>query len=133
MKRTYSLRRNVQFQSVYRRGKSCSNPTLVLLYLRRNDLKVGISVSKKVGKAVTRNRIKRRLRECVHPLLSSLTAGHYVLVARAPAATASFQALNQALLSLLKRQKLLKEAPPKLPPADAQAPAAKAAQPPSET
>ena len=67
MKRTYSLRKNSQFQYVYRRGKSCACRELVLLFVRGPRMQVGFSVSKKVGKAVVRNRVKRRLREAFSP------------------------------------------------------------------
>jgi ribonuclease P protein component len=96
----------MQFQTVFRRGKSMANPRLVLLYLRRPELKIGISVSKKVGGAVARNLVKRRIREALRPQLAKLRRGHYVFVARAGSAEASFQELSRALIQLLRRQEL---------------------------
>lgn len=110
MERTVSLKRNSQFQAVYRRGKSLANPHLVLLYLRRPELKIGISVSKKVGKAHVRNKVKRRIRECVRPLLPKLKTGHYVIVARSAAANDDFGTLGRALNQLLRRHRLLETA-----------------------
>lgn len=103
MDRSYSLRKNKQFQAVYRRGRSVANPNLVLLYLRRPELKVGISISKKVGNAVTRNRIKRRLREILRTRLSSMKKGHYVLIARNASASAGYAELDASLEQLLSR------------------------------
>ncbi len=107
LERTVSLKKNAQFQAVYRRGKAQANPHLVLLYLRRPELKIGISVSKKVGKAHVRNRVKRRIRECVRPLLKRLKPGHYVIVARSAAANDDYDTLCRALEQLLRRHRLL--------------------------
>ena len=65
MKNYHSLRNNKEFQMVYNEGKSKANKYLVLYY-RKNDLeynRLGISVSKKVGNSVSRNRIKRLIKE----------------------------------------------------------------------
>jgi ribonuclease P protein component len=74
------------------------------------ELKVGFSVSKKVGKAVTRNKVKRRLRECFRPYLGDVKTGLYVVVARPAAAQAAFDVLQKDMRYLLKKQGVLKEA-----------------------
>jgi len=61
LQRTYSLKKNAQFKYVYRRGASAGAREMVMLYVRGPVLKVGFSVGKKLGCAVQRNRIKRRL------------------------------------------------------------------------
>lgn len=111
LERAVSLKKNAQFQTVYRRGRSLANQHLALLYLRRPELKIGISVSKKVGKAHVRNRVKRRIRECVRPLLPRLKKGHYVIVARSAAGQDDLSTLSRALDQLLRRQQLLLDAP----------------------
>lgn len=112
MERTYRLRKNRQYQYVYRRGKSAATKELVLLYVRSRQVQVGFSVSKKVGNAVVRNKTKRRLRECVRPYLGQLKNGSYVIVARPAAAEASFQTLGRSLHYLIKKQNLLQEGTP---------------------
>ena len=97
MEKSYRLQKNKQFQYVYRRGKNTATRHLVLLYVRNRQLKVGFSVSKKVGNAVIRNQTKRRLRECIRPLLENLKPGYYVVVARNSAATATYQELKRDL------------------------------------
>lgn len=108
MKRVYSLKENSAFQYVYRKGKSAANKELVLLFVRQGKLRIGFSVSKKLGGAVTRNHIKRLLREAIRPKLPSLKCGYYVFIARSGAVTASCDAMEKSVDNLLKRQKLYK-------------------------
>ncbi len=109
MERRYRLRKNRAFQYVYRRGQSVACRDLVLLFAKGRELKVGFSVSRKVGNAVVRNRTKRRLRECFRPHLGDLKTGLYVVVARPSAAKAAFQSLDRDLRYLLKKQNAWKE------------------------
>ena len=70
-----------------------------------STLKVGFVVGKKVGKAVCRNKVKRRLREAFRLLLPRLEGNtSYVVVARAPAAKADYATLAESLQGLLQKQ-----------------------------
>ena len=109
MERQYRLQKNRAFQYVYRRGHSVACRDLVMLAAKGRELKVGFSVSKKVGNAVTRNRVKRRLRECFRPYLGDVKPGLYIIVARPSAAEATFQSLQRDMRYLLKKQGALKE------------------------
>ena len=109
MERQYRLQKNRAFQYVYRRGHSVAYRDLVMLAAKGRELKVGFSVSKKVGNAVTRNRVKRRLRECFRPYLGDVKPGLYIIVARPSAAEATFQSLQRDVRYLLKKQGALKE------------------------
>lgn len=112
MQRQFRLRRRSHFAQVYRRGKSASNRLLVLLCVPGRRVQVGISVSKKLGNAVRRNRVKRRIRECARPLIASMRGGRYVIVAREAAAGADFHQLNAALKHLLAKGNYLREGKP---------------------
>ena len=107
MERRYRLKKNRAFQYVYRRGQSVACRNLVMLFAPSRELKVGFSVSKKTGNAVTRNRIKRRLRECFRPYLGDVKTGLYVIVARPSAAEAAFDDLKRDVRYLLKKQNAL--------------------------
>ena len=107
MQRTYSLKKNAQFKYVYRRGTSGGSHELVMLYVRSSTLKVGFSVGKKLGCAVERNRVKRRLRAACAPLLPRMKPGLYVFIARQPAATADFDKLCRSMQYLLRKQNRL--------------------------
>ena len=110
MQRQNRLGPNRQFTYVYRRGKRASCKELSLLYVRNKQKRVGFSVSKKVGVAVVRNRTKRRLRECVRPLLPQMRSGLYVFVARPEAAQCSFQELERRVKQLLRKAEALSPA-----------------------
>lgn len=94
---------NRQFSYVYRWGKRASTKDLTLLFVKNRQKRVGFSVSKKVGVAVVRNRTKRRLRECVRPLLGRMSGGLYVFVARPSAAEQPFVQLSRQVEQLLTR------------------------------
>ena len=102
------LRRKNDFDAVFKRGRSWHNELLVLRSLP-NELdhnRFGFITSKRLGKAVVRNRVRRRLRECIRVL--SLSPGWDVVVsAKGAAATADFHQLNHAVTNLLARAKLL--------------------------
>ena len=111
MEKQYRLKKNSAFQYVYRRGHSAACRDLVMLRAKGRGLKVGFSVSKKVGNAVTRNRVKRRLRECFRPHLGDVKNGLYVFVARPSAANATFQSLQKQVHDLLKKQAAFRSSP----------------------
>jgi len=75
LRREYSLRRNKEFRYVYRRGKSVSDKYFVLIYVNTKTphLKVGFSVSKKLGNAVLRNTVKRRIKEAFFSMLDEVS------------------------------------------------------------
>ena len=107
--RQYRLGSNRNYRFVYRRGKSHPSRNLVLIHLKGRDLKIGFSVSSKVGNAVTRNRVRRWLREDVRKLRYKMKCGKYVFIARQGVADVPHEALTHEVSRLLQRAKLLKE------------------------
>lgn len=75
--------------------------------VKSGQKRVGFSVNKKVGVAVVRNHTKRRLRECVRPLLPEMKNGLYVFVARPSAAECTFEQLNRSVRMLMQRLEAL--------------------------
>jgi ribonuclease P protein component len=94
VQRRNRLSRSRDFDAVYRHGRSVSTRFLVLYRFDRDaeagaDARLGIAVPKKIGGAVIRNRIKRRLREAWRELLPQIPSGaDYVLLVRTPLAEA---------------------------------------------
>ncbi|MGI6690728.1 MAG: ribonuclease P protein component [Clostridiales bacterium] len=103
MQRQYRIRKNSQFRYVYRRGKSTAGKYMVMVYIKSNRLQAGFSVSKKVGNAVTRNRVKRRMREHFRLSMGGVRKGSYVFSARPQAAAADYHDLARDMDRLLKR------------------------------
>ena len=101
--RRFSLGRNKHYQYVYRRGKSFPAKLLVLIYLKARDVKVGFSVSSKVGNSVVRNRVRRCLREDFRMQRPNLPGGKYIFVARTVAARATHQELTREMAYHLRK------------------------------
>ncbi|MBD5092339.1 MAG: ribonuclease P protein component [Clostridiales bacterium] len=83
MQKQYRLKKRAAFAYVYRKGDRAFAKDLLLLSARsREGLKIGLSVSKKVGNAVTRNRVKRLLREAISQIADRIDSSYmYVVVA----------------------------------------------------
>lgn len=112
MKFSSSLKLNHIFRQLYR----CSGHgnSYLVLYARKNRTatnRVGITVSKKLGGAVTRNRVRRRIREVYRQNEALFAPGwDIVVVARSRCITADFKKLTQAYLSLAEKAGILEQA-----------------------
>lgn len=103
MKHRYRLLSSSDFDRALRSGRRAGSPYLAL-FVSDNELgrpRVGLAVSRKLGNAVMRNRIKRRLRAAVLPLVMTAQGGRdVVIVARARAVDAEYGRLRQELAML---------------------------------
>ena len=112
MKTTAPLKENHLFRRAYNRGKSAADSYLAL-YVRRNGQKanrLGLTVSTKVGHAVVRNRVRRRLREIYRLHEDGLSLGcDVVVVARTRAASSDYHQLEKSFLKLADKLGLLRK------------------------
>ena len=112
MDRSYSLKRHKEFRYTYARGRAQSLPLFTLVYAksRNESVRVGFSVSKRVGNAVQRNRAKRRMRAALTPLIGHISGGFNVIfVAKAEVLSAPFPELSDQMKTLLKRAGLWRD------------------------
>jgi ribonuclease P protein component len=113
MKKELRIKKNKEFQQVFQKGKSFANRQFVVYILRKQDqetFRIGLSVSKKLGNAVTRNQIKRYIRQAFLELKDEVRAGNdYVIIARKPAAEMGMQEIKKSLEHVLKVARVLKK------------------------
>ena len=112
MEHTVSLKLNHVFRRLYGRGKSAVNPCLAL-YCRRNSLgysRLGLTVGVKLGKAVVRNRTRRRIMAAYRLHEHQFLPGYdLVVVARVKAGHSRYREIERSLLSLADRLGLLRK------------------------
>ena len=112
MKFTVSMKNNYEFRRLYSKGASAAAPYLVL-YARktgRGTNRLGITVSTKVGKAVVRNRVRRRIKEIYRLHEHEVRRGlQLVIVARNRAAGASYAQLEQSFMRACEKLSLFNE------------------------
>jgi ribonuclease P protein component len=103
------LSRSAEFDRVFRQGRSHANRVLVLYGFPRageGELRLGLSVSRRVGGAVERNHVKRLLREAFEQELARLPEGHDVVIVARPEAKAvaereGLEGIRTALVELM--------------------------------
>ncbi len=106
------MKKNSDFRRLYAKGKSAVNP-YVVLYCRRNSLgvnRLGYTVSTKLGHAVVRNRVRRRLREICRLNSPAMKTGFdIVVVARSRCVNARYAKMDAAFLEACGTLGLLRE------------------------
>ncbi|KGX85680.1 ribonuclease P protein component [Pontibacillus litoralis] len=111
MKKQNRIKKNEEFQAVFKHGKSFANRQLVLYYLQKENqhhFRIGLSVNKRIGNAVMRNQVKRYLRQAFHELEPSVDPSYdLVIIARKPTNQMDYFQLKNSLTHLLKKTNLL--------------------------
>ena len=106
MKKELRVKRNEDFQKIIQARKSVACKEFVLYSLKNEceHMRIGFSVSKKLGNAVTRNRIKRQVREMAREVFDSNRSNDYVLIVRVGYLENDFQTNLAALKQLYNRK-----------------------------
>lgn len=105
------LKKSWEFKKVYRHGKALASRNIVLYFFMNNsgELRVGFSISKKIGNSVERHRVKRIYREALYSIIDKLKSGlDFIVVARKPAVKITFHQAREEMLFLCRKGRLLR-------------------------
>lgn len=113
MKKQLRIKKNDEFQAVFKKGRSFANRQFVVYVLHKEnqtEFRVGLSVSKKLGNAVKRNQIKRYMRRSLYELRSEIVEHNdYVVIARHPVATMDFKQIKNSLRHVFSVARAIKK------------------------
>ena len=112
MKNTVSIKKNRDFRFLYRKGKNAVTPVLAMYARKYKNAsnRIGITVSTKVGKAVVRNRVRRRIREAYRLNEMRFKTGFdIIVVARVRASEVAYSEIEKNLLKLAGSLGILSE------------------------
>ncbi|HHT83129.1 MAG: ribonuclease P protein component [Christensenellales bacterium] len=102
MKKEYRLTGNRSFQYIYKNGQRVNTKFFILYIVEAATIKVGVSVSKKVGNSVVRSRAKRRLKEAFRTIIGNLKRGYnFVIVAKKEIVDAEFWEIKEEIKKAL--------------------------------
>jgi len=112
MEKQYKIRKNIEFKKVYKYGKSYWNRNLIL-YKNKSKLdvpRIGVTITKKFGKANLRNRTRRRIQEIVRLNIHRINKGYdLIFIPKHNVLDITHDELESAILHILKVSGLLKD------------------------
>lgn len=102
----YRLKKQADFQRLFQKGKRAFTPTLSVIYRPSEKMTMGISVGKKHGKSVQRNRIKRLLREAFRAVEGEMKGTYSIVLI--PKVCEEYSVINfqRQLQCIIKKEKL---------------------------
>ena len=112
MKKNFRVKREKDFKAIFKEGTSFANRKFVIYQLdnQKKHFRVGLSVSKKLGNAVTRNQIKRRIRHILQNAKVGIAEDvDFVVIARKGVETLGYAEMEKNLLHVLKLSKIYQE------------------------
>ncbi|MCC5896033.1 MAG: ribonuclease P protein component [Alkalibacterium sp.] len=114
MKKAYRVKKEADFQKVFHDGQSMANRQFVIYSIPKEDqshFRVGLSVGKKIGNAVKRNEIKRKIRHALIEMDQEdqiKPAIDFIVIARQPTREMTFHEVKKSLTHVLKKAEVLK-------------------------
>lgn len=111
MYRVHRLRKNEEFQQIFKNGKSYASRYFVIYILKNENhssFRVGISVSKKLGNAVVRNRVKRMIKEVIRKIHTHIKPGcDFIIIVRQAVSGMNYHEIDDKLKYILQKAKLM--------------------------
>lgn len=110
VRKLVTLKKNYEFQYVFRKGKrfSFGHFNLIVAPAKKNYPKIGIVISKKIGKAVVRNKKRRQIKEILRKFIGDIIANQYVIVAKDNIVDLKFTELENEILNCFKKNKFVR-------------------------
>jgi ribonuclease P protein component len=112
MEKKHRIRKDMEFKKVYKVGRNYWNRNLVL-YVSKNKLdntRIGFTLTKKIGNAVTRNRVRRKMKEICRLNLNNMKQGYdLVFIAKKNTVNLSYDELEKSMIHILGISKILKK------------------------
>ena len=102
----YRLKKQADFQRLFQRGKRAATPTLSVIYRPSEKMVMGISVGKKHGKSVQRNRIKRLLREAFRAVVGDIKGTYSIVLIPKVNEEYSVKNFERQLRCIIKKEKM---------------------------
>ncbi|MEY8462405.1 ribonuclease P protein component [Streptococcus merionis] len=111
MRKSYRIKREKDFSAIFKQGQNVANRKFVLYRLDKEQahFRVGLSVSKKLGNAVVRNRVKRLMRHVLINHRQQIKAEDFVLIARKGVEELNYHEVEKNLLHILRLANLYQE------------------------
>lgn len=111
LRKSYRVKSKIDFNAIFKKGASTANRKFVVYHLDREKphFRVGLSVSKKLGNAVVRNSIKRKIRHVLIAHRDQLVTEDFVVIARKGVEELTYQEVESNLLHVLKLANLYQE------------------------
>lgn len=102
----FRLKKQSDFQKLFSGGKRAFSPSITIVYKKSQNQTMGISVGKKHGKSVQRNRIKRLIREAYRAVLGQMQGTYSMVIIPKVADSYSFNVFKQHLQWMIKKENL---------------------------
>lgn len=107
--KTISLKKEKEFKKLYTKGKSIANRQIISIVLKNNlnINRLGIVISKKIGKAVKRNRIRRIFRQCYIDIEDRLKLGYDIILIPRAEVEYDYKKTKLSLVHILKKHNII--------------------------
>jgi ribonuclease P protein component len=110
IKKSFRIKKSSEFDALFKAKNSFANRAFIV-YQKKNDLshyRVGLSVSKKLGNAVTRNRVKRLIRAALREFSASISMTDFIIIARVGVENYDYAAVKKNLSHLLRKSNIIR-------------------------